>query len=139
MTTTTTGIPAAADGLGHRAYAALSESERYQVGEARDLLARWDRERGGPGIYSTERTLADRLRGMLALADQLGTELASLRALAAPAFDEAADDRDQRARYARHEGRGEEAQEHTEQARLYRQARDGLMEGLPQAAGRGQA
>lgn len=48
----------------------LSEAERWQVEEARGLLCRWDSSHG-PGIYGAERTLADQLRGMLALVDQL--------------------------------------------------------------------
>lgn len=48
----------------------LSETGRWQVEQARDLLGRWDSAHG-PEIYGTERTLADQLRGMLALVDQL--------------------------------------------------------------------
>lgn len=48
----------------------LSEAERWQVEEARGLLCRWDSAHG-PGIFGAERTLADQLRGMLALVDQL--------------------------------------------------------------------
>jgi hypothetical protein len=46
----------------------LSDSQRFQVSEARDLLALWDENRGLDGRnYSTERTLADHLRNMLAI------------------------------------------------------------------------
>lgn len=49
----------------------LSDSQRWQVSEARDLLALWDQNRGGPDIYGTERTLADQLRTLLAIIDQI--------------------------------------------------------------------
>ena len=55
---------------------ALSETERWQVTEARALLAAWDRDRGGDGIYGTERTLADATRGLLGIMDHLAAELA---------------------------------------------------------------
>lgn len=52
---------------------ALTDSQHWQVGEARDILAAWDGDRGGD-IYSTERTLADLLRNMLAIVDQVAPE-----------------------------------------------------------------
>jgi hypothetical protein len=48
----------------------LADSGRFQVGEARGALARWDRAHG-PDIYGTDRVLADQLRAMLALVGQL--------------------------------------------------------------------
>ena len=76
---------------------ALSETERWQIGEARDLLARWDRDRGRPGIYSTERALADTVRGLLVIVEQMDAALAERNALVLAALDEAAADRDYRA------------------------------------------
>jgi hypothetical protein len=52
----------------------LNKGQRWQVGEARDLLASWDLARGGDGIFGTERMLTDALRGMLALLDQVAPE-----------------------------------------------------------------
>lgn len=49
----------------------LSNSQRWQVREARDLLALWDQNRGGPDVYGTERTLADQVRTLLAIIDQV--------------------------------------------------------------------
>ena len=45
----------------------LDDSQRFQVGEARDLLATWDLNRGDPAVYNTERVLADQLRNLLAI------------------------------------------------------------------------
>jgi hypothetical protein len=44
------------------------ESQRWQVEEARKLLAAWDEQRNPRGdIYSTERALADQVRTLLAI------------------------------------------------------------------------
>jgi hypothetical protein len=48
----------------------MDENERWQVREARAILALWD-STNGPDIYGVERALADRLRGMLAIIDRL--------------------------------------------------------------------
>ena len=55
---------------------AISEAERWQLAEYRSLLAGWDAGRGGDGLYTTDRTLADALRDLLAIVDRLapGTE-----------------------------------------------------------------
>ena len=82
---------------------ALSETERWQIEEARALLTRWDRERGGPGVYTTERALADTVRGLLAIADQFASEdegVSEREALVIAALDEAAADRIERAKPA---------------------------------------
>lgn len=50
-------------------------------------------------------------------------------ALVIAALDEAAEDRDERARYARHEGRTDEEQEHVQRAGKYRAERDRLEAG----------
>lgn len=47
---------------------ALGESERFQVGEARDILGTWDM--ANPGIISRESVLADQVRALLAIIDQ---------------------------------------------------------------------
>lgn len=54
----------------------LTEAERWQVTEHRSLLADWDALHAGDGLDGTERTLADALRGVLAILDRLapGTE-----------------------------------------------------------------
>jgi hypothetical protein len=53
----------------------LDESQRFQTGDARLLLATWDRERGmDGGNYSTERALADAVRNLLGILDQLAKE-----------------------------------------------------------------
>ena len=49
----------------------LTDDQRWQVGEARDLLARWDRERFSEDGYAAERTLADQVRILLAIVDRL--------------------------------------------------------------------
>ena len=49
----------------------LSETERWQVDEARDVPRRFDRV-NDPAVYGTEQTLADALRGMLALRSMTG-------------------------------------------------------------------
>jgi hypothetical protein len=48
----------------------LSQSGRSQIDEARDMLARWDRDHGTAAL-GREQVLADRLRDLLALVDQL--------------------------------------------------------------------
>lgn len=49
----------------------LTDSQRWQVGEARAALAAWDAERNPDGdVYGTERTLADHVRNLLAIVDQ---------------------------------------------------------------------
>jgi hypothetical protein len=48
----------------------LSDSERWQVEEARQMVARWD-QRHGNDIYGTDRALADAARGLLAIVDQI--------------------------------------------------------------------
>lgn len=48
----------------------LSETGRWQVEEARSTLGRWDRKHG-PEIYGTDRTLADTIRGLLVIVDEL--------------------------------------------------------------------
>lgn len=48
----------------------LSEAERWQVGEARDMLACWDHDHDHT-IYGTDRSLADHVRALLAIADRL--------------------------------------------------------------------
>jgi hypothetical protein len=49
----------------------LTDSQRFQVDEARDLLDRWDRERFAEDGYGAERTLADQVRNLLAIVDHL--------------------------------------------------------------------
>lgn len=63
------------DGREDRSTEMLDENQRWQVGEARELLARWDSDHGDEDIYSTERTLADALRGMLALLGQVAADV----------------------------------------------------------------
>jgi hypothetical protein len=58
-----------ADGAVH---AGLTESERFQAEEARDLLARFAASgRADEDIYSTERVLHDHARNLLALVDKI--------------------------------------------------------------------
>lgn len=45
----------------------LTETEWWQVGEARGVLARWDRDHNYNGRYDMERVLADHLRAVLDL------------------------------------------------------------------------
>lgn len=46
---------------------ALSESQRFQVSEARDILGTWDL--ANPGVISRETVLADQVRYLLAIVD----------------------------------------------------------------------
>lgn len=52
----------------------LTDDQRFQVSEARDLLARWDRERFTEDGYAAERTLADQVRALLAIVDQVAPD-----------------------------------------------------------------
>ena len=57
----------------------MDESQRWQVGEARAMLAAWDTERGLEGCnYGTERTLADHVRNLLAVIDHVAPEHADV-------------------------------------------------------------
>jgi hypothetical protein len=47
---------------------ALTESQRFQVQEARDVLGTWDLN--NPGIISRETVLADQARALLAIIDE---------------------------------------------------------------------
>jgi hypothetical protein len=64
------------DAVERAASQCLTDSERFQVGEARDALARWGRDRGGPGIYGADRVLAGQLGAMLGLIGQLAPGIA---------------------------------------------------------------
>jgi hypothetical protein len=47
------------------------ESAAFQLGEARDVLARWDAEQeDGEPVFSREKVLADQVRTLLAIVDQ---------------------------------------------------------------------
>jgi hypothetical protein len=46
----------------------LTESQRFQVQEARDCLGTWDLNRA-PGVISRESVLADQVRNLLAIID----------------------------------------------------------------------
>lgn len=46
----------------------LSESQRFQVGEARDILGTWDM--ANPGGVGRETVLADQVRALLVIVDQ---------------------------------------------------------------------
>jgi chromosome segregation ATPase len=48
---------------------ALSDTERWQIEEARDVLARWTRDHGE--IHDREKVMADQARVLLGLVDQL--------------------------------------------------------------------
>jgi hypothetical protein len=48
--------------------AILTESQRFQVAEARDRLSTWDLARG-PGVISRESVLADQVRNLLEIID----------------------------------------------------------------------
>lgn len=45
----------------------LSESQRFQIREAREALAKWDAELSYPGRMDIQRMLADHLRNLLAM------------------------------------------------------------------------
>ncbi len=50
----------------------VDEDQRWQVEEARRTLAAWDAERGdGSDVYDRERVLADHVRTLLAVIDQV--------------------------------------------------------------------
>jgi len=48
----------------------LTESQRFQVQEARDCLGTWDLARA-PGVISRESVLADQVRNLLAIIDEV--------------------------------------------------------------------
>jgi hypothetical protein len=48
----------------------LTESQRFQVAEARDCLGTWDLNRA-PGVISRESVLADQVRNLLAIIDEV--------------------------------------------------------------------
>ena len=55
----------------------LSDAERFQIREARDSLAHWDDPARGDNDsygYDRERVLADHVRSLLAIVDQLAPE-----------------------------------------------------------------
>jgi hypothetical protein len=55
----------------------LSETERWQVNEARDMLARWDGDAGprrSLADQGREMVLADHVRALLAITDQLAPQ-----------------------------------------------------------------
>lgn len=64
----------------NKAGRAISDSQRWQVDEARDLLARWDQERFAEDGYGAERTLADQVRNLLAIVDQAAPDETALSA-----------------------------------------------------------
>lgn len=47
----------------------LTESQRFQVQEARDILGTWDLARVGADYIDRERVLADQVRTLLAVID----------------------------------------------------------------------
>jgi hypothetical protein len=48
----------------------LSDWQRFQISEARDVLARWDAGHDDSNIYDRERVLADQVRNLLAIIGQ---------------------------------------------------------------------
>jgi hypothetical protein len=49
----------------------LTDWQRFQVSEARDVLSRWDAGRDDSGIYDREKVLADQARSLLAIVASL--------------------------------------------------------------------
>jgi hypothetical protein len=60
----------------------VDETTRWQVEQARDLLSRWDRERGAADVIDREHALAGQVRAVLAAVDAAEASAADMERLA---------------------------------------------------------